>query len=420
GEESQRIAGLVETLARIEKDGAPDGLAPFRDPRNPAFMGSGAARVAALAPAPLALVAVGQSDLFPAAIRVTTDSKDHFLFADEIDNPANLMSGATDLAFVTIFVFPLVMLALCFNLLANEREQGTLALTLACAKQPVQTLWGKLATRVMTLIVVMLLAVTGGVALFAGAAALATLAFGALLALIVVYGLFWAALAAAVDSLGRSSAFNALTLIGAFVLVTMIAPAAINSLAAFVHPAPSRMDMVLAARAATTDADKARDAALARYAAEHGDDKSMTRGGAKERTLRRLATQEAAFARVEDVIAAHDGELERQRALADGLAPLSPALLVWSGLADIAGSGERRYRDYLTRLAAFHAEWRDFFLSRARAEASLTLADYEALPRFSEPPDVQSIDLADSFAWIALPTLLFGFFAQYGFRRCKS
>ena len=163
-DETQRLSNLQKTLAQLQQGDAQGKPTPepppFRDPRNPAFMGGGpAATVAALAPAPLALVATGQSDLLPPAVRVTTGSKDSFLFADEIDNPANLMSGATDLAFVIVFVYPLVILAMAFNLLAGEREQGTMAMTLASARRPGAALAGKLTARVAAPIVATLLAV---------------------------------------------------------------------------------------------------------------------------------------------------------------------------------------------------------------------------------------------------------------------
>ena len=416
-DETQRLDGLKKTLVEIQNRDARGEVPPFRDPRNAAFMGAGAAAtVAAEAPAPLALVAVGQSDLFPAAVKVTTGSKDGFLFNDEIDNPANLMSGAADLSFVIVFVYPLIVLALCFNLLASEREQGTLAMTLASARRPGAALFGKLAARTAAPIAAALVSIAVGVGLFAGWSLLATPAFAALLAITLLYGLFWAALAAAVDGLGGSSAFNALTLIGAWVVVTMIAPAAINSLAAYSHPAPSRIDMVLAARAATTDADRERDAALARYAEEHGEG-GLKRGSPKERTLRRLATQEAAFARVEGVIAEHDAQLARQRELSDRLGFLSPALLTYRAVADIAGSGEARYQDFLARIHAFHLDWREFFLSRAKAGAELTAADYETLPRFPGNADARAPALVAPLAGIALPTLALAFFGWRGFRR---
>ena len=185
-DETQRLSNLQKTLAQLqqgETQGKPaPEPPPYRDPRNAAFMGGGpAAAVAALAPAPLALVATGQSDLLPPAVRVTTGSKDSFLFADEIDNPANLMSGATDLAFVVVFVYPLVILAMAFNLLAGEREQGTLAMTLASARRPGAALAGKLTARVAAPIAATLLAVAAGVWIFAGWERLASPGFAALL-----------------------------------------------------------------------------------------------------------------------------------------------------------------------------------------------------------------------------------------------
>lgn len=425
-DETQRLSNLQKTLAQLqqgETQGKPaPEPPPYRDPRNAAFMGGGpAAAVAALAPAPLALVATGQSDLLPPAVRVTTGSKDSFLFADEIDNPANLMSGATDLAFVVVFVYPLVVLAMAFNLLAGEREQGTLAMTLASARRPSAALAGKLTARVAAPIAATLLAVAAGVWIFAGWERLASPGFAALLIVVLLYGLFWAALAAAVDGLGRGSAFNALTLIGAWVAITMILPAAINSLAAFAHPAPSRIEMVLAARAASTDADRARDASLARYAQEHGD--AGKPGGPQEMTLRRLATQEAAFQRVEAIVAEHDAQLARQRDMADRLGYLSPAYLTYQAMADVAGSGETRYRAFLDRIRAFHLDWREFFLSRAKAGASLTAQDYAAMPKFTQADEElmarPPAGLADPLIGVALPMLILIIFAWRGFRRFR-
>jgi ABC-2 type transport system permease protein len=377
-------------------------------------MGGGpAARVAALPPAPLALAAVGQSDLFPPVVKVTTGSKDGFLFADEIENPANLMSGSTDLAFMIVFVLPLVVLAMGYNLLAGEREQGSLAMTLACARRPGLALAGKFAARILAPIGATLLACALGVGLFAGWPTLASDAFAGLVAVILVYGLFWAALAAAVDGLGKSAAFNALTLVCAWVALTLLAPAGINSLAGYAHPAPSRIEMTLAARAASTDADKARDAALARYQEEHPGER---RDRGREGALHRLAAQEAAFRRVEAVVAEHDAQLARQRALADRLGFLSPALLTYRALADIAGSGEARYRGFLDSVQSFHVEWRDFFVSRAKAAAPMTAKDYDALPRFRETA-AGGANVVAPLLGVALPTLLLAAIAFAGFRR---
>ena len=419
--ETQRIAGLKNGLIqrlRAEADGkSPPEPPPYADPRNPVFMGLGpAARVAALPETPLALVAVGQSDLLPPVVKVVSDSRDTFLFADEIENPASLAIGATDLAFVIIFVFPLVVVAFAGNLLAHEREQGVLAMTLASARRPGAVLAGKFCARAGLPILAALVATATGLALFADAHALQTPECRALLLLVTLYGLFWAAVSAAVDSLGGSSAFNAVAAIGVFTLLTMIGPAALNSLAAWIYPAPSRIDMVLAARAASIDAGQGRDASLARFVGEHGIGGAKGRAGL-EATQRRFATQEAAFERVEAVVSAHDAQRARRRALSDRLAFLSPPLLTSGLLADIAGAGEARYAWFNDEIGAFHQVWRGFFRRRAEAGVDLTPADYDALPRFPELPEAIPPLAPGAFIGIAAPTLLLAAFAARGFRR---
>ncbi|HEY8064300.1 MAG TPA: DUF3526 domain-containing protein [Methylosinus sp.] len=425
-DETQRLDALRNALADLTAGRVTGEIPPFRDPRNPVFVGGGsAAAVAALEPDPLGIVASGQSDLFPAALKVTSGTKDSFLFADEIENPAHLASGSIDLSFVLVFVFPLAILALCFDLSAGEREKGTLALTLASAESPTAVLLGKLAARAGLPILAMIAATFAGVFLLRGAEPIASGAFALLVAAIFAYGAFWALLAAVVDSFGKSSAYNALALIAVWAGFTMIAPAAVNTLADALYPAPSRAEMTLAARAATTDADRNRDAALARYAEEHPDAVAgeMMRGAAEERTSRRLAVLETANARVEEVMARHEAQLARQRALADRLSFLSPALLMYRSLADIAGSGDQRYAEFSARLDAFHVQWRNFFWSRAHAGQSLTAADYAALPRFPAVAEAASVPAGVASglaAGVALPALLLAVLAWRGLRRCKA
>lgn len=418
-EEGQRLAFLRKSLVEIEAGRGGEDLPPYRDPRNAAFAGGGAAAaVAALSLQPLGLLATGQSDLYPPAIKVTTGSKDSFLFADEIENPAHLMTGSIDLAFVLVFVFPLWILALTYNLVSAEREQGTLALTLASARDPHPVLAGKLLLRAGLPIVATCVAIAIGVGWFAGPKSLLSTEFFALLAAVLAYGAFWTFLAATVDARAGGSARSALILMGAWVTLTMIAPAAVNSVANYLHPSPSRIEMVLAARAAATDADRERDAMLARYADEHGEGAGPKRGSAEERSLRRLAAQEAANARVEALIAEHESQLAEQRRLTERLSFLSPALSTYRAVADAAGAGDRRYAGFMTALDGFHRVWRAFFSARARAGKSLALEDYGALPRFSPPEEVSPAPdiLLVAGAGVGLPALLLAAFAWRGVR----
>jgi ABC-2 type transport system permease protein len=128
-------AALDEEHARLNaiKQGIDDANAgranppAFRDPRLPLAVGMTLGpRYAVMPPAPLAPLAIGQSDLLPYYYKISLRSRDTMLGNDEIENPVHLLSGRFDLAFVTIYLYPLVILALSYNLISAEKEDGTL------------------------------------------------------------------------------------------------------------------------------------------------------------------------------------------------------------------------------------------------------------------------------------------------------
>lgn len=429
-EEEGRLVKLRDNLADIESGKIPPPGQPFRDPRNAIFVGGGSgATIAALPAQPLAVTAVGQSDLYPPTLRVSTGSKDSFLFSDEIANPAHLFAGTFDLAFVLVFIYPLWILALTYNLVSGEREQGTLALTASCPVQLRTVLAGKLMVRAGLPMLFTLATVFAGLAFIGDGLTGVGGALSALVLAIIIYGMFWAALAAAVNGLGRDSAYNALLLIGAWIAVLLIVPSLTNAAAEALYPSPSRAAMVLDVRAASVSADKERDAALARYEEEHshasGEDSHeevLTRGSSRERTLRRLAVQQAATARAEEILAVHEAQLQRQHDLAERLAYISPALLINDALAEIAGTGRSRYDEFFGQIDRFHQEWREFFVSKAQAERMLTSDDYQRFPRFEfvENPDIGTGGrIAAAMIGIAVPLLLLAVLAARGLRRCR-
>jgi ABC-2 type transport system permease protein len=134
-----------------------------------------------------------------------------------------------------------------------------------------------------------------------------------------------------------------------------------------------------------------------------------------EATGKRLATREAAFQRVEAVLAAHDAQLARQRSFSDRLSFLSPPLLASGLLADIAGTGEARYSRFNETIRIFHGDWRQFFGQRSTAGVDLTPADYDALPRFPEISDSIPPLAIGGFIGVAAPALLLAAFAARGF-----
>jgi ABC-2 type transport system permease protein len=93
-----------------------------------------------LPPSPLEWLAFGQSDLYPAAY-----AGPEFEEVSQIDNPLQLSIGHWDLSMVAVFILPIVILTLGFDLTATDRDSGILALALSQAVRASTILLGKWA-----------------------------------------------------------------------------------------------------------------------------------------------------------------------------------------------------------------------------------------------------------------------------------
>ena len=91
--------------------------------------------LAVVPPAPLGALAVGQSDVYPGYLKVTARNLDAVVTGDQIEHPLAVASGHFDAAFVVLFLYPLLIFAVSFDLTATERDRGTLRMVLA---QPVR------------------------------------------------------------------------------------------------------------------------------------------------------------------------------------------------------------------------------------------------------------------------------------------
>src|SRR5262249_12371223 len=126
---------------------------PFSNPANPAAVAGGLAGRYVLIPnAPLAPLAIGQSDMSPDYYAITYRSKVQFMYDTEIENPWNLLSGHFDLAFVIVFLLPLMVCATSYNLLSGEREQGTLRMLCAQPLTVSTIVIGKVGVRAAALL----------------------------------------------------------------------------------------------------------------------------------------------------------------------------------------------------------------------------------------------------------------------------
>lgn len=416
-EQEKRLAALP---ARMER-AAGQNLPSFQDPRMPGVVG-GREGVPYLTLPPLdtAALVIGQSDLYPYYLKASTQSASNVMSADEIENPDNLLFGRFDLAFVLVYLYPLLILALSYNILSAEREQGTLAITMS---QPVRlgtVVFGKLASRgvillSLALLVTMVVMQTSGGRVLSSEFLLWT---GVLLA----YSAFWFALAVVVNAAGKSSAANAVMVCVCWVALALIVPSALHMLAGVLYPVPSRVEMIHAMREASKDAAARGSAVLAKYLEDHPDLVPGGENNAADAASKALAVQQETERLMAPVLSRFDQQLEGQRTLLDRLRFLSPAILAQGAMNDLAGSGTERFEHFRQQVNAFLTTWRGHFARFVLAKKMLTPSDVATLPRFvfqDESASAPSSRILSALLGILVPTVLLSFLGFTMMRRYR-
>jgi ABC-2 type transport system permease protein len=419
-EESERLRKHETEILRIMRERAT--VSAFADPRNPDVVGrSLGVRYAILPPTPLAPLAVGQSDLLPYYLKVTTDARETVLAATELENPQRFLTGRFDLAFVLIYLYPLLILALTYNLLSAEKEQGTLVLALA---QPVSV--RRLVAAKMTLrLLVFLATVVSMVVLAMAVAGVQVAEQGTRLGLlwwamaVTLYGLFWFSMAAVVTALGKSSAVNAMMLAGGWLVLVVLVPSLLSMLATTAYPVPSRVEMIQAMRVASDDANAEGSKLLARYYEDHPE---LASGDPQQAmndfNLVRVAVGAEVERRVGPVLDRYTRQLSAQQRIVERVRFVSPAILMQDVLSDVAGTGVGRHREYVRQVEAYHARWREYFVRLVFLKARLQA--YSELPTFTfedEPIGAVGARVGVSLAGLALPTFCIGAVAFARLRR---
>jgi ABC-2 type transport system permease protein len=378
----EKLAQLKQQLAE-GRPSAPGFGVPVPD--NPYSMSTQKVDVA-LPPASLAALSVGQSDLYLSNTQAYLWSNADELFAkSEPQNPVNLLAGRFDLTFVVLYIYPLVILALSFNMLSAEIEGGTLALLLSQPVSARQILVGKVIARIS--IVVPVLIISALMSLLVVRAPIADQGSLARFLLwsgvVIFYGLFWFGLAALINSLNRSSATNAIMLVGLWLLFVIIVPSLISTLSETVYPVPPRAELIIAGRDTEPNVRRDGERVLAKFYEDHPELRPTANAAEISEFRRQLLTTYLNDRHAQQpLVESYDRQLAGQQTFVNRLCFFSTAIIAQEAMNDIAGTGFARYRDFRAQVNHFVEANRSFYVPKIMRGEMLTLADYEGIPRF--------------------------------------
>lgn len=336
--------------------------------------------LAVVPPALLGALAVGQSDVYPGYLKVTARNLDAMVTGDQIEHPLAVASGHFDAAFVVLFLYPLLIFAVSFDLTATERDRGTLRMVLA---QPVRlgdVVIGKMIARALMLALpVVLIPVV--VAMMSGGTIASALIVWTIT--VIAYGSIWHGIALLINSRGWNAAANALVLAGIWLIFAIVGPASINLLIAIRYPMPSRVEAAVQARAATQEATVQGSRQLGQFLQDHPTSANVGQDGMRQFAMLQAARDKQIADRLQAVEATFDAQLQRQQRLASWLSVLSPTMVAQGVLLEAAGTSVSRFEHFRGEGRVFQQRWKHYFEPRVLDAAMLTAEELQAAPVFS-------------------------------------
>jgi len=313
-------------------------------------------------PQPLAGISIGQRDVNPSIQSVTIRNLESQKWDTGLNNPANLLLGNLDLGFVIIYLFPLLLIAFSYNLLSEEKEEGTWKMILFQAESPLKVLRRKMLTSLGAVFFsVLLLLLLAKIIL----AIPFSSAFLAVVFLVVLYLLLWAALCYWVISWQKSSAFNALMLIGFWVALTILSPAIVNTYISNAYPVPEALEMVVKQRQGSHEKwDMEKSITMTKFYAHYPQFRKYPLPKTQFSWLWYYAMHQMGDDEsVEETTRLNQKLLERER-VSKSIALVLPVLHTQLALNNLTQTGLKNHLEFLDSTKAFHEKKRLFFYEK--------------------------------------------------------
>jgi ABC-2 type transport system permease protein len=181
-------------------------------------------------PGPFTSLSIGQKDNFPFYHEVTGNYRAADIYSitsTDIQNPVKLMAGNFDLSFVIIYLFPLFVIALGYNVVSGEKESSTFTL-LRVQGNVKSVLRHKLAFQATVLILLSLVINIAAYALNGISLKEQAMQMMVWIMITIIYIIFWFALVYFIASLNQSSATNALLLGGIWITLLLLVPSIVH------------------------------------------------------------------------------------------------------------------------------------------------------------------------------------------------
>ncbi|MGR4871211.1 DUF3526 domain-containing protein [Variovorax sp. LARHSF232] len=351
------------------------------------------------APSPTAFLALGLRDAAPYVLRVRALALQAQLHEGESFNSELAVAGRFDFAFVLVYLAPLFLIALLYDLVSGERRSGRLG-TLLAMPGAGRCLWlrraGLRAALVFACLVLPVLA--GGLRSGTTMTALTTA-----LLVTAAYLAVWSGLALIVATRSASSAANATALMGCWAVLTLVLPTIANAALARAVPVHQGVELMLAQRQAVHGAwDLPPGDTMEKFFRTHPEWKHTAPLPSGFHWKWYFAFQQLGDESVAPQVAAYrEGLLARQEWTAR-LGWLLPSVGVQAALHRQADTDLQAQLAYQDRIADFHARLRAYYYPYLFNEVRFGAGDFAAQPRFSPSSRPAQTPMGQSLALVLI------------------
>lgn len=405
--EVDRQAAVLQEIRSDEADKFREFQAKIATDTLPDYVGMRTYRLAENPPTPWASLSIGQRDIFPYYISLRIQALSRQILTAEIANPEKLLTGNFDFAFVLIYLFPLFIIAISYNMLSAEREGGTLSLLLSnpISERKISLL--KVGFRAtLTLSIALFLLLT---AIIICELPVDSTLFSWFLST-VLYITFWFGVVFAISNLQRDSAFNAFSLLGIWLAIVVVIPALINLYLGISYASPPRNDLTQAIRHeygeiwAKYDDKDHRYQTAAKLGQKYPELKSDTASNWESKYS--LASYDFYD---EELLPYFDKytQLSQQKSdIGNVASAFSAAALTQNIYNSLAQTDSKRHLRFQEEIRDFHTELKLFFYRYVFQNKTFPKSDFEKIPQFESNQNNASKAAALPMLFLALSTLL--------------
>lgn len=330
-------------------------------------------------PSDFAFAAMGQRDTSTWKHRMRMLALEGQIYEHDPGNPELALIGRFDFAFLAAFVLPLILIFLLHDVQASERTAGRFNLLIATAGSSGSLWWRRALPKSIGILIAALVPLfIAGIASGTDMLTLIATAF-----LLLAYTLLWTYICLWFASWERSAAVILASLIGVWILLTAVIPAAGRVVIDRIVPVPSGAEILMTQREAVNDAwDLPVEDTMEPFFERYPEWKGYTKAGDGFDWGWYYAFQQVGDLRTERLAEAYTtGRIMRDR-LAGLFAYAAPPVLLERLLQKLAGTDMQSVFAYEYRVRNYHAELRAFYYPGLFGGKSFTPSALSELPKF--------------------------------------